>query len=225
MKIKELSKYQRPMEKLSFYGKDKLEHVELLAIIIKTGTKDKSALKLSYDILSNLKYGICELADISLEELMMIEGIGMSKASSILAALELGKRVHADKRFPKAAIEGVDDVVNMYISKFQNSQKEHFEIIMINSKGAVLGINHISKGDLTSSVVHPRETFKEAIRRSAAGIICVHNHPSGDARPSADDIKTTKKLAECGKILGIDLVDHIIIGKDAYFSMRKENII
>ncbi len=225
MKIKEITELERPMEKLSFYGKHHLEDRELLAIIIKNGYKGKSSIDLADSLLGLLPLGLASLDEFSIEELSQIKGIGFSKAANIISAIELGRRVQLNKTLKLHKITGVQSVLSLYQEKLRLVKEEHFEVVMLDSKGGVIAMHNVSKGDLTSSIVHPRETFREAIKRSAASILCVHNHPSGDPTPSKDDIFITRRLVEVGDIVGIKVLDHIIIGSEGYVSMKEENLI
>lgn len=225
MKIKEMAKLERPVEKMALLGRENLSNSELLAIIIRSGRKGESALSLSERLLRNTKDGIRGLYDSSLEELTSIEGIGPMKASVIMAAFELGRRVSESNGIYKERANSVDDVVNIFMERLRYLKKERFEVLLVDTKGKVIAIENISTGDLTSSLVHPRETFRTAVKRSAAGIILVHNHPSGDPTPSEEDIVVTKKLIEAGRVLGISVMDHIVIGDGIFCSMKARGII
>lgn len=161
----------------------------------------------------------------SVEELMKIQGLGCAKASVIVAAIELGRRVTVTKTVAHGNIQGLKQVIEIFMARLSKMKKEVFNIVMLDAKGNIIGIDEVSVGDLTSSIVHPRETFYSAVKKSASSIICVHNHPSGDPTPSDEDIDTTKKLAKAGKILGINLLDHVVIGDGKYFSMKEKGII
>jgi len=220
MQIKSLPASERPVEKACTIGIEKLSNAELIALIIHTGTKNKSAIRLAEDVLARLPGGISDLSSFCLEELLCIEGIGRTKASTILAAVELGKRISATPRPEYFSIESSDDVAGLFMEELRYVKKEHFKSVLVNAKGDIISIENISVGELSSTVVHPREVFNMAIRKSAAAIIFVHNHPSGDPRPSSEDIKTTERLIESGQILGIRVLDHIIIGDGMFSSMR-----
>lgn len=224
--IKDLSDLDKPMEKLSYHGSQALSDSELLAILLGSGYKGVSALELANRVLSHV--GNHEiLMNISIEELMAIKGIGLAKASRIVAALELGLRMMKKASLRTIKISSPAEVAKIFCHRYRFEEKEHFSILMLDSKNQVIGEAKISTGDLNRSIVNPREVFKEAIRRSANGIILVHNHPSGDTRPSKEDINVTKRLIEGGQILGILVLDHIIVGggEDEYFSMKEESII
>lgn len=207
-----------------YQGADSLSTSELLALIIRTGTREKSALQLAEEVLcyANEAYGGLETVDVS--ELQSICGIGSAKACSIIAGMELARRFeNADKRFKQ--IKCSRDVYE-YVEPILRYQKKEFVIeLILNSKCQVEARDVISIGDLSSATVHPREIFNPAIRKSAAAIIIIHNHPSGDPSPSQDDIEATNRLQEVSRIVGIKLMDHIIIGRNCYISLREEGVI
>lgn len=220
MQIKSLPENERPVEKACAFGIEKLSNAELLALIIHTGTKNKSAIRLAEDVLARFPEGIGELGGCCHEELLTIDGIGKTKASTILAAVELGKRIAATPKPEKFSIESCDDVASLFMEDLRYARKEHFKCVLVNAKGDIISIENISVGELSSTVVHPREVFHMAIRKSAASVIFVHNHPSGDPRPSNEDLNTTQRLMDSGQILGIKVLDHIIIGDGMFSSMR-----
>lgn len=223
-KIKDLDISQRPREKLKDYGYEALSDEELFAILIETGSKKKNAIEISREILS--KFSAEELLSISIEELCEIDGIKLAKASKIIAAIQLGKRL-SEKIINKEikCINSCDDVFYLMKNKFLDTKKEHFYAILLNTKNAIISKEIISTGDLNSSIVNPRECFTRAVRKSANSVIFVHNHPSGNPKPSQNDKLITERLVKAGKILNISVLDHIIIGNNEYFSFRKENII
>lgn len=222
--IKSLPEDERPREKLIKYGAETLSNVELLAIILKTGSKNASALELSRQLISVNKSGINALIDISVEELIEIKGIGPSKAAGVIAAVELGKRVSISEK-SKHKISSPTDVSNYLMREMGDLKKEYFNIIMLDNKNHIIELHNVSIGSLNSAIVHPREVFKNAVRRSSASIILAHNHPSGNTSPSKEDISITKRLVECGDIMGIKVLDHIIVGKNEYFSFKEQSII
>lgn len=206
VKIKDLPKVDRPREKLEKYGVEKLSNSELLAILLRTGTKDVNVLKLSQKILQ--KFENQKFENVSIEALKSIHGLGTVKACEVLACFELGKRILQDKKStiilsPKDVWERMEDV--------RNSKKEHFVVFYLDSRNQEIKREIISIGILNESLVHPREVFEGAIKNNAASIIVAHNHPSGDVTPSYDDIEITKRLAHAGKILDIKVVDHVIV--------------
>ncbi len=225
MQIKSLPENERPVEKACSNGIETLSNAELLALIIHTGTRNKSAIRLAEDVLARFSDGIGELGSCCLEELLCVDGIGKTKASTILAAVELGKRISATPKPQRFSIESCDDVANLFMEDLRYARKEHFKCVLVNAKGDILSVENISVGELSSTLVHPREVFHMAVRKSAAAIIFVHNHPSGDPNPSQEDLKTTERLIESGRLLGIRVLDHIIIGDGLFSSMRGMGLI
>lgn len=222
--IKDLPVDERPREKLYRYGAKSLSNSELLAIIIRTGSRNTSALEASRNLLSLDKMGLAFISQCSIEQLSKVEGIGKCKASQILASIELGRRISLSNNYA-IKINSPLDVSNVLMEELKYLEKEYFKIIMLNTKNVIISIEDISVGSLNSSIVHPREVFKEAIKRSSASIILVHNHPSGDPTPSKEDINITKRLIECGEILGIKVLDHIIFGYNKYTSLKEKDLI
>ena len=220
MKIKSLPEAERPVEKCLGRGADSLSNGELLALLINTGTRDRSAKELAEEVLAADSAGITSLRESSAQELMNISGIGRAKAARILAAVELGKRIAARPVWSGLAIQNDEDVAAILMEEMRCLKKETFKTVLLSSKGGVISIETISIGELNSTVVHPREVFGAAVKKSAAAIALVHNHPSGDPRPSGEDLATTERLAKCGELLGIRVVDHIIIGDGRYISLR-----
>ncbi len=224
MKIKGLPKEERPREKLLFYGKESLSTAELLAILLRTGTKEKSALEIAQDVLSMDESGILHLENCSPEELANIKGMGTAKACQVLAAVELGRRAAIHPRRAKKQITNPDDIVQLFMEKMRYYKQEHFQVMLVNAKGQIMEEAEVSIGDLCSTVIHPREVFSQAIKRGAASVLFVHNHPSGDPQPSRADVETTNRLVEAAAILGIHVLDHIIIGDGQYVSMKESGL-
>ncbi len=224
MNIKELPSEERPVEKLLLNGADTLTNSELLAVLIGSGSKDSSAIELSEKILA-LKGGLSGLATITANELTGIPGIGPKKAASIISALAIGRRVATSPRDKKIRLSSTSGLAEFFMEDMRYSRKEYFKVLMVNVKLEIIGVETVSIGELTGAPVHPRETFEPAIRKGAAAVCFAHNHPSGDPRPSEDDLKITKRLVECGDILGIRVLDHIIIGDGVYTSLKEEGYI
>ena len=214
---------ERPREKMITQGIDSLSNAELLAILIRTGTNELNAIQLAKLILSkvdNIRY----LQDITIEELKAIKGIGLTKATQIKAALELGNRI-ASFRPPKYKIQNPWDIYKYYMESLRYQYKEIFKVVLLNTKNEIITDVDISMGTLNSSLVHPREVFREAIRRSSNKMILLHNHPSGNPNPSKEDKNITVRLRDCGELIGIEVIDHIIIGDGVYFSFKENMLI
>ncbi len=225
--IKNMPENMRPREKLLAKGETSLNEHELLAIILGQGTRDISALELANQLLSTYK-GLRHLQDASLEELIQAKGIGPAKAASIKAAVEIGRRVAIDSetRFLIKCPEDVKQYVNQVLLKeMRDYDREHFLVLYLDRKGGVIAKENVSVGGLHSSIVHPREVFKTAVKRSAASIILAHNHPSGDPAPSREDIDITRRLIDAGNIMGIEIIDHVIIGENTYCSFKEKGLI
>ncbi len=223
-KIKDLDLSQRPREKLKNEGYASLSDEELLAILIETGSKKKNAIELAREILNT--FSSEELLSISIEQLNGIDGIKLAKASKIIAAIQLGKRL-TEKIINKeiTSINSCEDVFNLMKNKFIDTKKEHFYAILLDTKNVIISKELISTGDRNSSIVNPRECFISAVKKSANSVVFVHNHPSGNPNPSCNDKEITQRLVKAGEILDIKVLDHIIIGNNKYFSFRQENII
>ena len=215
---------QRPRERLLHFGASSLSDIELLAILLRTGTKNASAIDLAKLLLA--KFGDLQgLLDASVEEMAKLKGIGTAKAVQIKAALELSKRLMILPSAKRVTIRTPKDVAALVMGDMRYLDKEYFRALLLNTKNQVLSIETISIGTLDSSMVHPRELFKIAVKKSAAALILVHNHPSGDPTPSKDDINITKRIVKSGEILGISVLDHVIIGNNKFVSLKTEGLI
>lgn len=223
-KVKDMALDERPREKMILKGAKFLSNAELLAILLRTGTKQKNAIELANYVINKDSQGIRHLQDISIEELCEIDGIGLSKATQIKAALELGSRISSTKP-NKYKVKNPWDVYKFYMENLRYEQKEIFKAVLLNTKNEIITDVEVSVGTLNSSLVHPREVFKEAIRRSSNKMILIHNHPSGSVEPSREDKNITYRLIKCGEIIGIDIIDHIIIGDGLYYSFKENMII
>ncbi len=222
--IREMHDSDKPRERLLLYGPDKLTNQELLAILIATGNKNESSLSLAAKILKDLP-SIRELRELTYEELTSIKGIGMVKAITILSFIELAIRMHTHSREEEKFIRSPKDVSDILMEKVRFYNQEHFIVLFLTTKNMVIEEKTLFIGSLNSSIVHPREIFREAVKRSAAAFICVHNHPSGDPTPSKEDIEVTKRLKDCGDLIGVDFLDHIIIGDGKYISLKEMSYI
>lgn len=222
MKIKELPLSERPYEKLELYGAEKLSNAELLAIIIKTGTKEKTVVTIAQEILKlqdgeNLRF----LADLSIEDFMQIKGIGKVKAIQLKAVAELTKRI-AMPINNKAKIKSAKDVANLLMPEMRYEKREIAKVILLNSKNVVQKIVNISLGGANFACLEPKDVLSEAIKIQAPKIILVHNHPSGDVTPSKSDFVLTDRLYEAAQIIGVELLDHIVIGDGTYESILRK---
>ena len=222
--IRDLLVDDRPRERLIKQGPQSLSNQELIAILLRTGTKRESVLSLANRVLIYFEK-LHELKHATLEEIMSIKGIGQAKAVQLLAAIELGRRLSQKQEESRFTIRSPKDAASFLVPEMASLQQEHFVALYLNVKNQVIHKQTIFIGSLNSSIVHPREIFKEAVKRSAASIICAHNHPSGNAAPSPEDIEVTKRLQEAGFIIGIELIDHIIIGDHQYYSLKEQGYI
>lgn len=216
MRIKEIALEQRPRERLKNKGIDGLNDTELLAILLQNGTNGENVIDLSHRLIAS--FGFEKLNLLSLTELMKIKGIGLAKASKLIAAFELSKRVSSGKICEKI-VKNPSDIASHYISKLKDLKKEHFIAVFLDSKNKIIKDEVISIGTLNSSLVHPREVFKEAIKCSANSVILVHNHPSGSVEPSDEDYRVNKVLIEAGNLVGIKVLDHLIVGEGKWVSL------
>ncbi len=224
MSIKDLPEEERPREKLLRLGAEKISNAELLAIILRTGNRQETALDLAHKILKLVKE-FRELPYLSIEELSEIKGIAQVKAIQLKASLELGRRMAVALREHNVDITSPADVFNFMAEEMRYLEQEEFRVIFLNIKNKVIITEVIFKGSLNSSIVHPREIFRLALKRNAASVILLHNHPSGDPKPSSEDINVTRRLVEAGEVMGIKVLDHIIIGEKNYVSFREKNLI
>lgn len=223
--IKELPTAERPREKLIRSGAGSLSNSELLAILIGSGTKEASAITLANRILALEEEGISFLTYCLPEELSGIPGMGMAKSCQIIAAIELGKRIATKPKGNRINITSPNEVASLFIEEMRYLKKEYFKVLLLNTKNEIIMIENISIGSLNSSVVHPREVFCTAIKKSACSVIAVHNHPSGNPAPSQTDIDVTRRLAEAGELLGIKVLDHLIIGDGVYVSLKEKMLL
>ncbi len=221
--IRDLPKEERPRERLVKFGEQALSAQELLQVILGRGVAGESVSVMAQKLLSQFG-SLQKLAEASVEELSSIKGIGLAKATQIKAVFEVGRRV-STHTVPYKSKELTDPkkVYALVKSKLADYRKEHFYIIPLNSRNC--SITEVSIGSLNASVVHPREVFAEAIKHSAAAVIFAHNHPSGDTEPSEEDIETTKRLVEAGKIIGIEVLDHIIVAGNKFLSFKEKGLL
>lgn len=220
--VRDLPKEERPREKLIQRGAASLSDTELLAILLRTGTSSVSVLHLAEEVLAKYQdKGLVSIMNISPQEIASVHGVGLAKAAAIVAAVELGRRLSTRAAQKLEKIEGPEDVARYASPLLRFEQKEHFLVMLLDVRNRVLAMPTISIGSLTASVAHPREIFREAIRYSAANMILIHNHPSGDPTPSREDIQITKQMMKAGEIMGIPVLDHIIIAGDGFLSLKE----
>ncbi len=220
MKIKDLPESSRPRERFLSQGPESLSDAELQAIILRTGTKSENVVDMSNRLLK--EYKLENLFDCSLKELQEIKGIGPSKAIELLTISELGKR-YSKRKNPVTKITNAKDVFNYFKDKLKDKKQEHFYTLILNTQNIITKEVLISKGVLDSALLHPREVFRPAIKESAKKLILIHNHPSGNPEPSPEDIEITKKLIDIGELLDIKVLDHVIIGREGFWSFKEKS--
>ncbi len=218
--VKGLPARDRPRERLYHLGPRELSLQELLAVVIGGGSRGASALALGYRLLEMFG-SLASLGRASPDDLKCVSGIGFARACQLVAAFELGKRFVRDPGTSGVPIRAPKDVAGIFMDEMKHYDREHFKAAFLNTKNRVLKTVTISIGSLNASIVHPREILKPAISASAASIVLVHNHPTGDPTPSKEDIDFTKRFAKCGELIGIELLDHIIIGAGRYVSLKE----
>jgi DNA repair protein RadC len=221
MTIHDLPVADRPRERLQRLGVEALSAQEILAVILGRGIAGESVMVTAQRLLGHFG-GIKGVAGASLEELSQVRGIGLAKAAQIKAAVELASRVEGySESTGKTIVKTPEDVARLVLGRLKDKKKEYFLAVLLDTRNQLIKVAEISVGSLDSSIVHPREVFKEAISASAAAVIFVHNHPSGDTEASEDDVKLTKRLDEAGEIIGIEVLDHIIIGGKNHASLKR----
>ena len=219
--IKDLPAEERPREWLLKRGASSLSNAELIAVLLGGGTAGSSAVNLAERILSMDAGGIRILNDCVPEELYRIDGVGPARAACLMAAAELGRRLHAEPKQKRINISSPGSIASLFMSDMRGLKKENFKVLLLNAKNEIIMTDDVSVGSLMSAPAHPREVFSNALRRGAASVILVHNHPSGNPAPSRDDFLLTERLVQAGDILGIHVLDHVIIGDGEYASMKE----
>lgn len=219
MFIKNVPNYLKPREKALTNGINTLTDIELLAIILRVGSKNISVLDLSANLIDECN-GLKNMANMKIDDLVKIDGLGKVKALEIMAVCELSKRINEVSIRENEYVNNPKVIYELFKKRFENCYQEHFMIVLLNTKNAIIGYETIFKGTLNHSIVHPREIFSYIIRNNANSFICVHNHPSGDPTPSQNDIEVTKLLKETSQLFGINFLDHIIIGNGEYVSLQ-----
>jgi len=223
MKLKDFPIEDLPREKLLKFGSKNLSNSELLAIVLGSGNKKESVLEISSKILS--KYNLRKLSQTTLPNLQNEDGIGFVNASKIISCIELGKRANAFVLDKSSKISCAKEIASIFIPEMGSLESENFKVVFLDSKNRIISSKTIFVGTLNESLIHPREIFKNAILENSANIILMHNHPSGELTPSQEDLKTTKELVRCGEILGINVLDHIIIAENNFFSFLEEDLL
>lgn len=221
MILRDVPHEERPRERMMKYGAEALSHTELLAILLRTGTQRQSAVHLAGAILKQCG-SLRNLMDMSMEEMTSIRGIGPAKAIQLRAGIELGKRISRSQMGEAIIVRKPQDAADYVMEDLRYLKKEHFVCLFLNTKNHIIGRETLSVGTLNASLVHPREVFRAAISRSSASIICIHNHPSGDPTPSPEDIALTRRLAEAGQLVGIEVLDHLVIGDGRFVSLKEQ---
>jgi DNA repair protein RadC len=221
--LKDWPEAERPRERLLRQGADALSDAQLLGIILRTGTGGRTAVDVGRDLLEQFG-GLNGIAQAGINELTTVPGIGSAKAAEIKAAIELGRR-HLKPTMAGASFCASKDVADFYQPRLRDARKEEFRCVLLDTKNRLIREETVSTGSLTASLVHPRETFKSAVRESAAAVIFVHNHPSGDTKPSQEDILLTRRLVQAGDLLGIKVLDHVIVGDGNHFSFKDNGMI
>jgi DNA repair protein RadC len=220
VRIGELPAEERPRERMKALGVEALSMRELLALVIGSGSRGRGAMELADDLVSSFE-SARDLALASAERLCRVSGVGVARASRVMAAIELGRRVLKSSRGDRKTVRCPADAAGVVMEDMMNLDREHFRVMLLDSKNAVISVETVSIGTVNASIVHPREVLKPALEKSATSIILVHNHPTGSVSPSREDILITRRFEKCGRILGIDVVDHIIIGDNNYVSMKE----
>lgn len=223
--IKNLAADDRPREKMLAKGKASLSNAELIAILIRSGNKEKSAIDLAREILGSVKNNLIELSNLSIADLMKHKGIGEAKAISIVSALELGKRHRRSEAVMLPRITGSKDAYEHLCTFISDYKRENFITLLLNRSNQVIKVEQISQGGVTGTIADPKLIFKSALLNNATGIILCHNHPSGDNNPSSADMELTHKLCNAGKLLDISVLDHLIIGLETYYSFADNGIL
>ncbi len=223
--VKDLPESEKPYEKCLRYGAEYLSDAELLAVIIRTGTASKKSIDVAQEILSRKEKSLLNLYQYSIQELTEIDGIGKVKAIQLKCLAEITKRMTKATRKHEITLTSAASIAAYYMEELRHEDREKLLLCMFDTKCTLLGDEIISVGTVNASLVSPREIFKQALRAKAVQIILLHNHPSGIPVPSEQDRLVTRRIQECGELLGIHLVDHIIIGDNRYFSFKEENLL
>jgi len=222
--VKEMPLTERPYEKLEKFGPSVLSDAELLAIIIRSGTKNARSIDLAQHVLSLNTRGLAGIHQLSLKELQKVPGIGRVKAIQIKAIAELSTRISKNHALNKIQINSPGSIASIYMEEMRHLQQEHLKIVLLDTKNNIISDKTISIGTVNASLINPREVFIHALKNGAVNVILLHNHPSGDPTPSREDISVTKRMVEASNIIGIELLDHIIIGDGYYTSLKEKGV-
>jgi len=218
--IRDLPASERPRERLEQYGPESLSTAELLAIVLRVGSRGESAVRLAERLLSEFG-GLAGIARARIPQLSALPGVGLAKAAQLQAAFELGKRLATSVDGPKAVVRGASDAAALVMEDLRHRQQECLGAIFLDTRNQVICVRILTVGTLTGSPAHPREVFREALAQGCASLIICHNHPSGDPTPSKDDIALTARLVQVGELMGVPLLDHIVIGGGRYVSLKE----
>jgi len=221
--IRDLPQSERPRERLQAYGSGSLSTSELLAILLRTGTRSESVINLGSRLLAQFG-GLAGIARASFADLCEVRGLGLAKAAQIKAALELGKRLMVASPEERPQVKSPADVANLLMMEMGFLEQEHLRVVLLDTKNHVLGMPTIYVGSLNTSVMRVGELFREAVRSNCAAVIVVHNHPSGDPTPSPEDVNITRQIVEAGKLLDVEVLDHLIIGQQRYVSLKERGL-
>lgn len=221
--IRELPAHERPRERLRDYGAGALSNAELLAIALRTGTSDENVLAVAGRLLAHYG-GLSGLFRAGFRELCTQRGVGEAKAAQVKAALELGRRLVSTQPEERATVASPQDVANLLLAEMSFLEQEHLRVLLLDTRNRVAAIAEVYKGNVNSSLIRAAEVFRDAVRQNCPAIIVVHNHPSGDPTPSSDDVAVTRQLVEAGELLGIEVLDHVVIGRQGHVSLRERGL-
>jgi DNA repair protein RadC len=221
--IKDLPQTERPRERLKNYGAASLSNVELIAILLRTGVEGESVLEMTTRLLASYK-GLDGIARASFGELCREKGVSEAKACQLLAALELGRRLVSLEPEERPIVRTPQDVANLLMGEMVFLEQEHLRVVLLNVRNQVMGVNEVNVGNVSGAVVRVAEVFRPAVRENCSSIILVHNHPSGDPTPSAEDIRVTEQVAEGGRLMDIELLDHIVLGRHKFVSLKERGL-
>jgi DNA repair protein RadC len=222
--IHDLPAEERPRERLKKFGSQALSSPELLALVIGRGIAGKSALVIAHELLRRFK-SVKRISEATVEELSGIDGIGLAKAAQLRACFELGRRQDLEDEPSRYELTNPQSVVKAVRASIQDKAKEHFKLVLLNVRNTILDISTISIGTVNASLVHPREVFKKAIAHGASSVVLAHNHPSGNPEPSEDDVRLTQRLVEAGRLLGIEVLDHIVVTTKDFVSFKERGLL